>query len=317
MMMNPELASCAICPQNCGVNRYEKLGFCRAGSEIKINLAQLHHGEEPVLSGTGGSGTIFLAHCNLRCRFCQNHEISHLGWGRYYTREECAKLILELQKAGAHNINFVSPTHFSLQLAEVIKDAKAAGLTIPVVWNSNAYEKVETLGRLEGLVDIYLPDYKYAHNAYSQKYSQAKDYPRVALEAIHEMQRQVGELRLDSQGIAQRGLLIRHLVLPNGISGTRKALYELREKLGAKIAVSLMSQYYPTPQAAEHQELSRGISLEEYQDALAAARELEINLIFTQELSPSSDWTPQFTERGSKLEGKNLHFRGKHIHAKV
>ncbi len=193
---NPELTHCIMCPRLCGVNRYQTTGFCSAPADLIINLYQLHHGEEPVLSGTRGSGTVFFSHCNLKCDFCQNYSISCRGWGETKTTDECVAILLELQTQGAHNINLVTPTHYSLQLIDVIKQAREKGLFLPVVWNSNAYEKVETLRRLEGLVDIYLPDLKYAAVIHSEKYSHATDYPTVARLALKEMHRQVGDLCL-------------------------------------------------------------------------------------------------------------------------
>jgi putative pyruvate formate lyase activating enzyme len=313
----PELHDCHICPQDCGANRYTATGFCGAGHQLRINLAHLHHGEEPVLSGSRGSGTIFLSHCNLRCVYCQNHEISHLGWGTSCSELECAGMMLRLQEAGAHNINLVSPTHFSLQLAESIRLAKADGLHIPVVWNSNGYEKVDTLKRLAGLVDIYLPDFKYAHAAYSLKYSRAKDYPAVALDALKEMHRQAGDLVIAPDGMACRGLLVRHLVLPNRLSGTRDVLYLLHENFGENLALSLMAQYYPAARATEYPELARGLYQNEYQEALDLAEDLGFTRVFAQELESSPDWTPSFQPEGTPIAPERMHFRGKENHDKV
>lgn len=311
----PELKNCRVCPQNCGVNRYEQSGFCGADQRLKINLAQLHHGEEPVLSGDRGSGTIFFSHCNLRCCYCQNHSISHQGWGSHYSSEACAELMLELQNAGAHNINLVSPTHYTPQLIDTIGIARREGLNIPIVWNSNAFETVATLRRLRGLVDIYLPDYKYAHAIYSRKYSYAKDYPQVALQAIQEMYAQAGDLQCDAAGMAVKGVLVRHLVLPNGISGTRDALYALRERLGSAVSLSLMAQYYPTPEAARYPELNRGINSTEYSEALETAEALGFNCIYTQELNASAEWTPEFLQPGTAANQVNIHFKGRENHA--
>lgn len=307
----PELGACRVCPQLCGTDRSRSVGFCGAGASLRINLAQLHHGEEPVISGTRGSGTVFFSHCNLRCKFCQNHSISHLGWGSDHSEEECAKLMLELAAAGAHNINLVSPTQFTPQLITAIKLARAEGLDIPIVWNSNAYERVETLRQLAGLVDIYLPDYKYGQAIYGWKYSSARDYPSIALAAIKEMRRQVGDLCLDDAGIAQTGLLVRHLVLPNGISGSRAALYALRDELGPELTLSLMAQYYPTAGVAGYPELGRGISQREYQDALDSSQELGFSQVFIQEQGCSPDWTPRFNSADREgVTPRQLHFRG-------
>ncbi len=241
----PELYHCQICPRKCRINRYETTGYCGAGAKLKINLAQLHHGEEPVLSGAGGSGTIFLSYCNLKCVFCQNYQISCQGWGEEYSIESCARLMLQLQEQGAHNINLVTPSHYSLQLGEAIRAAKHGGLNIPIVWNSNAYEDPELLKQLAGLVDIYLPDLKFAHPVYSKKYSHAADYTQYAKLAIKEMFFQVGNLHVSNNGVAQGGLLIRHLVLPKGLAGTRELLHWIADELGTDVQLSLMAQYYP------------------------------------------------------------------------
>ena len=291
-----ELTSCRICPQECGVNRYQTIGFCQADAEVKVNLAQLHYGEEPVLSGTRGSGTIFFSHCNLRCVFCQNHTISHLGRGKYASEKEIVDMMLSLQEQGAHNINLVTPSHYSIQLADILHKAKDEGLRLPIVWNSNAYEKVETLQRLEGLVDIYLPDLKYAGNEQARLYSKAEDYPAMARKAVTEMFRQVGNLVCDSEGIAQKGLIIRLLVLPNWIAGVSETLQWIHDALGNEVFISLMAQYYPTWQAEKFPEINRGITAKEYQEVLDTLESLDYSNGFTQELSCSDDWTPDFKD---------------------
>ncbi len=312
-----ELLNCHVCPQNCGSDRSRSAGFCGAGTSLRVNSVHLHHGEEPVLSGSGGSGTIFFAHCNLRCVYCQNHQISHLGWGTDTSETECALLMLKLQEAGAHNINLVSPTHYSPQLAASIRIARGEGLTLPVVWNSNAYEHPATLNKLAGLVDVYLPDFKYAHAAYGLKYSRAKDYPAIALDAITEMFSQVGELDLSASGLARRGVLVRHLVLPNRLSGTREALYQLSDNFGGRLSLSLMAQYYPTAAAHGYPELDRGLQPEEYQEALELAQELGFARIFAQELNPSPDWTPVFAKSQTIQDVSVLHFHGRNQHAQT
>ncbi len=307
----PQLINCQVCPQNCGVNRYETTGFCKAGFNLKINLAQLHHGEEPVFSGSNGSGTIFFSYCNLRCVFCQNYSISHLGWGTYYNEEDCAQIMLKLQEAGAHNINLVSPTQYTPQLVKTITIARENGLSIPVLWNSNGYENVFTLQSLAGLVDIYLPDFKYAHSFYSKKYSSAKDYPEIAIRALEEMFRQVGHLQLDSEGIAKKGILVRHLVLPNHLSGTKKVLYILYEHFGTELALSLMAQYYPTGKANEFPELNRSLKKEEYEEAVETAEALGFKTLYLQKIYSSPEWTPDFQPHNEVFNERNLHFQGK------
>ena len=294
-MSYSQMFSCNICPRNCGIERAKNKGYCGVTDKLRINLATLHFGEELCFSGTRGSGTIFFAGCNLRCVYCQNYEISTLCWGKDISVEELIRLMLKLQEEGAHNINLVTPTHFTLQLREAIIQAKEKGLTIPVLWNSSAYEKVETLQLLTGLVDIYLPDFKYAHKVYAQKYSAAPDYPAVAISAIKEMFSQVGLLELDEKGIAQKGLLLRMLVLPNKLAGCKENLYTLAEELGTELTLSLMGQYYPAGKAKNYKELTRGITLSEYFEVVDTAVELGFTKLYTQEISSSDTWTPNFS----------------------
>ena len=294
-MSYSQMFSCNICPRNCGIERAKNKGYCGVTDKLRINLATRHFGEEPCFSGTRGSGTIFFAGCNLRCVYCQNYEISTLCWGKDISVEELIRLMLKLQEEGAHNINLVTPTHFTLQLREAIIQAKEKGLTIPVLWNSSAYEKVETLQLLTGLVDIYLPDFKYAHKVYAQKYSSAPDYPAVAISAIKEMFSQVGLLELDEKGIAQKGLLLRMLVLPNKLAGCKENLYTLTEELGTELTLSLMGQYYPAGKAKNYKELTRGITLTEYFEVVDTAVELGFTKLYTQEISSSDTWTPNFS----------------------
>jgi len=294
-MSYSQMFSCNICPRNCGIDRTKNKGYCGVTDKLRINLATRHFGEEPCFSGTRGSGTIFFAGCNLRCVYCQNYEISTLCWGKDISVEELIRLMLKLQEEGAHNINLVTPTHFTLQLREAIIQAKEKGLTIPILWNSSAYEKVETLQLLTGLVDIYLPDFKYAHKVYAQKYSSAPDYPAVAISAIKEMFSQVGLLELDEKGIAQKGLLLRMLVLPNKLAGCKENLYTLTEELGTELTLSLMGQYYPAGKAKNYKELTRGITLSEYFEVVDTAVELGFTKLYTQEISSSDTWTPNFS----------------------
>jgi len=293
-MIYPAMQLCDICPRHCRVDRYKQTGFCGAPAELVVNMHTLHHGEEPSLSGTRGSGTIFFSWCNLRCVFCQNYDLSVLGWGHEISYSELSQMMLDLQQSGAHNINLVTPTHYTPQIVEAIKQAKENGLTIPLVWNSSSYEKVSTLQMLEGLIDIYLPDYKYAHGVYAHKYSSATDYPATALAAVKEMNRQVGTLQSDAEGIAVKGLIIRLLVLPEGLSGTRKTLRTIAEELGTQHTLSIMGQYYPAGDASKYPELQRGITELEYNAVVDAATELGFSHLYTQELSCSDTWTPNF-----------------------
>ena len=300
-MSNPQMLSCNICPRHCGIDRTKQKGFCGVTDKLRINLATRHFGEEPCFSGTRGSGTIFFSGCNLRCVYCQNYEISTLCWGKDIAVEELIRLMFKLADEGAHNINLVTPTPFTLQIRDAIIQAKEKGLAIPVLWNSSAYEKVETLQTLKGLVDIYLPDFKYAHPIYAQKYSSARDYPAVAISAIKEMYSQVGLLTIDAKGIAQKGLLIRMLVLPNNLAGCKENLRTLADELGTELTLSLMGQYYPAGKAKNYKELARGISQTEYSEVVDTALELGFTHLFTQDISSSDIWTPDFSSSPDEI----------------
>lgn len=294
-------APCAICPRACGVDREQTPGLCGAGASLRVSLAQLHHGEEPVLSGDdpqkGGSGTIFFSGCNLRCVYCQNHDISEGNLGHDLATDDLVAVMLELQLAGAHNINLVTPTHFTPQVREALILAKRHGLSLPVVWNSSGYESVETLRTLDGLVDIYLPDLKYMDRAAAARYSSAPDYPTVATHAIHEMHRQVGRLVVaegpGGQRLARRGVLTRLLVLPGNLGRTDLALDWIADTLGTDAWVSLMGQYYPTHRAAEFPEINRGVTPAEYAAVAEHMAALGLNG-FVQQVGSSSAWTPDF-----------------------
>ena len=282
--------TCMVCPHLCDVDRTTSLGKCRATKQIKIASYQLHRGEEPVLSGTQGSGTIFFSHCNLKCVYCQNYDISEWGNGHYYSNEQVAEIMMLLQNNGAHNINLVSPTHYSLQIKEAIKLAKAKGLNIPIVWNSNAYENVEILQELDGLVDIYLTDFKYWNDNNAAKYSSAPDYAYHAKKAILEMYRQVGDLQIDNDtNLARKGLMIRLLILPENINGIESILNWISEDVGNMTYLSIMSQYFPTHRADEFPEINRVITHEEYSFALHVMEGLGFENVFTQKTSNLSD----------------------------
>jgi len=262
-------SSCRLCPWQCGADRTSgQLGKCQAPGELKVAKALAHFGEEPVLSGTRGAGTIFFSHCHLQCCFCQNYQISQEGLGEKLTVEALAQKMLSLQKAGCHNISLVSPTHFLPHIVEALCIAAAEGLSLPLVYNSNGYESLETLKLLSGVVDIYLPDAKYANDALAKKYSQAKDYSQINLAALREMYAQVGPLVLDEHGFAVRGLIVRHLVLPENIAGTQEVLERIKSSLGADVHISLMCQYLPAHKAHQHKELSKRTSPEEYERAI-------------------------------------------------
>ncbi len=289
---------CRSCPFECGVDRSTKLGVCRATDRVEIALAQLHHWEEPPISGTHGSGTIFFSHCNLRCRFCQNYAISQLGEGREVAPERLLAIMLELEQQGAHNINLVSPTHYSDQLLPVLERARAT-LRVPVVWNSNGYEKAETVARFEGLVQVYLPDLKYYSDELGRACSSAPEYFKHASAAITEMKRQVGRNRYDEHGIIEKGLIIRHLVLPGHTDDSKQLLKWIHDDLGPRTSVSLMAQYYPVHRAAELPGMNRRLPTKEYEDVRLRFDELGFEEGFAQDHSSSRrDYTPEFDGKG-------------------
>ena len=262
------LESCCICPRKCGVNRLkDEKGFCKTGLKPGVCSYMPHHGEEPPISGTHGSGTIFFSYCNMACVYCQNYEFSQLGQGREVDSEELAKSMLELEKIGCHNINLVTPTHVMPQILKALELAINKGLKIPLVYNTGGYELAEIIKLLDGIVDIYLPDMRYADEALAKRYSNAKDYPEYNQKAVKEMQRQVGVAEIDAEGIIKRGLIIRHLVLPNNISGTDKIMKFISEEISKDTYISLMSQYCPYYKASQFKEVSRRITSQEYEEA--------------------------------------------------
>lgn len=263
--MLEKIKQCQICPRECRVNRLEgKVGNCRASDKVEISLVSLHTYEEPCISGKHGSGTIFFSHCNLHCMFCQNYEISQLKKGKEITIEELANIMLKQQEKKAENINLVTPTMYAYQIKEAIKLAKKKGLTIPIIYNSNGYEKVETLQDLEGYIDVYLPDLKYYRNEIAEKYSQAPNYFEMATKAILEMIRQVGAPQLDESGRIKKGVMIRHLVLPNHLQNTKNILKWMKNNIPEDIYINVMAQYFPTYKAKEDKLISRKLTKREY-----------------------------------------------------
>ncbi|MFN3532526.1 MAG: radical SAM protein [Candidatus Brocadia sp.] len=268
------LTECQICPRRCKVNRLEnKLGICKVGRLPKVSSYNPHFGEESPLVGTHGSGTIFITSCNLGCVFCQNYDISHLGEGYEVSFERFAQMMVELQNMGCHNINFVTPTHVVPQILEALPIAIRDGLSVPLVYNTGGYDLVETLQLLDGVFDIYMPDYKFSDNDVAAKLCKARDYPQVAMKAIKEMHRQVGDLVINERGIAERGLIVRHLVMPNGLAGTRKVMQFLSKEISRNTYVNIMDQYHPCGLAHKYPEINRRISLDEFEDALQIAQE--------------------------------------------
>lgn len=268
------LSSCEVCPHKCRVNRLKgEQGICRSGEEVIVSSYNAHFGEEPPLVGDFGSGTIFFTNCNLKCVYCQNYPISQLGNGNKVSLSELAKIMLALQKRKCHNINLVTPTHFVPQILKSLKLAIKIGLHIPIVYNTSGYDSVNTLKLLDGIVDIYLPDARYADNEIARKYSSAPDYFEIMKKALKEMHRQVGDLSLNRMGVAHSGLIVRHLVLPEGLSDTRKIMQFIAREISPHTYISLMAQYFPAYQAKQFPLLSRRINREEYREALRAFEE--------------------------------------------
>jgi putative pyruvate formate lyase activating enzyme len=266
------LKSCSLCPRECAVNRLEnQKGFCRSGLHPIISSYSPHFGEERPLVGRHGSGTIFFTHCNLGCSFCQNYDISHGGLGREISCQRLAQIMLELQRLGCHNINFVSPTHFVPQILRALHFAIAMGLSIPLVYNTGGYDSLDTLKLLDGVFDIYMPDLKFMDSSIAHSLTQAADYPEMAKKALKEMFRQVGDLNLDEQGIAFRGLLIRHLVLPENMAGTEEAMRFVAENISPQAYVNIMDQYYPCGDIPSGSPLQRRITKQEFDAAVRSA----------------------------------------------
>ena len=264
---------CRLCPRNCLAKRqHGELGQCGIGDELIISSIGLHHGEEFPISGVRGSGTVFLAGCNLHCIFCQNADISQMRLGEPLSVEQLAQAMVHLQKSGAHNINWVSPTHVVPMLAEALLTAWEEGLQIPLVYNSGGYDSLEVLARLDGVVDIYMPDMKYGDAETAKQLSDIEDYPHHNQATVREMYRQVGPLVCEEQGIAQRGLLVRHLVLPENLSGSEQVFSFLDEELPRVVDVNVMAQYHPCFRADEIPELRRRLEAEEFREALGMAR---------------------------------------------
>jgi putative pyruvate formate lyase activating enzyme len=271
------LASCTLCPRQCRVNRLKgALGYCQAPAELMISSVFAHYGEETPLVGIGGSGTIFLTHCNLKCCFCQNYEISMGGEGLIYSHKKLAASMIDLQQRGCHNINFVTPTHYVPEILRSLSLAIDQGLSIPLVYNCSGYESLEVVRLLEEIIDIYMPDIKFLKRELSDRYCNAPDYPDVAKEVLREMQRQVGDLVTDERGIAERGLLIRHLVMPSHAENTKDVLTFLRQEISQDAFVNIMAQYHPCYQAYRFEEISHRPTMKEYGEAVEYARRIEL-----------------------------------------
>lgn len=271
------LKECRLCPRECRVNRLDgELGVCQAGSELMVSSAFPHFGEEAPLVGHHGSGTIFLTHCSLRCIFCQNYDISHLGNGERITTPDLVRVMVRLQEMGCHNINFVTPTHYIPQIMSSLPEAIEKGLRLPIVYNCSGYESIEVIRLLGGVVDIYMPDAKYLDERHSKRFSNAPDYPEVNKKILKEMHHQVGDLTINSKGIAERGLLIRHLVMPNEVSSSGAVLKFIAEEISVHSYVNIMDQYRPEYRAHEYPEINRRITHKEYLEVIQWAKDYHL-----------------------------------------
>ena len=284
------LKRCAICPRRCGIDRPSgKSGYCRAPLDPVLYSYIQHHGEEPALSGSEGSGTIFFAYCNMKCVYCQNYQFSQLDNGEKITIERLASIMLDLQRSGCHNINLVSPTHYVPQILTALEIAVKEGLKIPIVYNTSGYDSPDTIKMLDGIIDIYLPDMRYSDNVMAIRYSDTPNYVECNRSSIEEMQSQVGDLTLDKDGIARSGLIIRLLVMPSEVSGTKQSLKFIRDHISKNSYLSIMSQYYPTFKAYNFTEISRRIEKGEYDNVVDEAFSLGLNNGWIQEYEGSTD----------------------------
>jgi len=306
------LASCDICPRECHINRLQnERGFCHSGYLTIVSAACDHHGEEPAISGTKGTGAIFFGNCNMRCVYCQNYQISQDS-GQQASKEmnfhTLAERMIYLQdELGCHNISFISPSHFVPQMVRAVLEAVSMGLKVPIVYNTSAYDSVASLKALDGIVDIYLPDLRYACDTWAEKFSGVSDYVVRARQAILEMYRQVGDnLVLDESGLALRGLIIRHLILPRGLAGSRNSLNWLVHEISPKVTVSIMSQYYPAYQACQIPELCRKISASEYSEVLVLIDELGLENGWIQEMNAAENYIPHFERNGHPFSTEKI-----------
>jgi putative pyruvate formate lyase activating enzyme len=298
--MLESLKSCRLCPRNCGVNRLEgNLGFCRAGKDVRIAKVSLHDWEEPCVSGGRGSGTVFFSNCNLRCVFCQNHKISEESYGKDVSIDRLVEIFLEQQERGAHNINLVTPTHYVPQIIEAVKIAKRDGLRLPILYNTNSYENVETIQSLDGTVDVYLADLKYYSDSYAQKYSGVSGYFLHAYTAIQEMSRQVGKPVFDSESMMQRGLIIRHLMLPGLLFDTKKIMDYIMDAYGDSVYVSIMNQYTPMHRAGQFPEIDKQLNKRHYESIIQYCLDSGMHNAFIQDPGTATeDYVPDFNLSG-------------------
>ena len=291
------LEKCTICPHNCGINRTNnQIGRCKSKDTVKIALYSTHNFEEPCISGKKGSGTVFFSNCNMNCVFCQNYEISQQGKGKEITIEELAEIFIKQQEKDVENINLVTPTSYVPQIIEAIKIAKNKGLKLPIVYNTNGYEKVETLKMLEGYVDIYLPDFKYSDNELAKRLSKVDNYFQIATQALTEMYRQTENAVFNNEGIMQKGMIIRHLVLPNHILNSRRVLKWINENMH-DVYVSVMAQYFPTYKAKDIEDINRKLTKEEYEQIENYLYRLDLENGYIQELGEhEEEYVPKWDE---------------------
>ena len=305
--LEARLASCDICPRECGANRLEgETGRCHSAYQPIVSSYCAHHGEEPVLSGSRGSGTVFFGNCNMRCVYCQNHQISQNYDNQKQYEVEISVLVERLlylqNEVGCHNINFVSPSHFVPQLVRAVLEAVPEGLRLPLVYNTGSYDSVKTLRELDGIISIYLADLRYASNELGRKYSRVRHYADSSRAAIKEMYRQVGNLEVDENGVAQKGLIIRHLILPNGIAGSEKSLSWLVNEVSPEVTVSIMSQYYPAYRAYQYPLLSRKILPEEYAEVVGLVERLGVVNGWLQGMGSAEKYLPDFSYKNPFLD---------------
>lgn len=298
-MLN-ELTNCMLCPRNCGVDRTSgKVGFCKSSSSVKVARVSLHYWEEPCISGNKGSGTVFFSECNLKCVFCQNNAISHKGIGMTISIKRLSEIFLEQQSKGAHNINLVTPTHFVPQIIEAIKISRYNGLSLPIVYNSNGYENLNTIRTLKGYIDIYLPDLKYFDDKYSIKYSHAPNYFSMASKVIEEMVNQVGEPIFDNNGMMKKGVIIRHLMLPGLLFDAKKVIDYIYNTFGDKVFISLMNQYTPVNDLGLYPEINKPLNPKHYESLIDYCLSLGVKNAFIQEEGTVSEsFIPEFDLRG-------------------
>lgn len=294
------LKSCCLCPRNCKINRLNgQTGYCKSGKKVKVARVSLHEWEEPCISGTKGSGTVFFSSCNLRCIFCQNHQISQEGFGKEISIERLAEIFIEQQERGAHNINLVTPTHFVPQIIEALDIAKKNRLNIPILYNSNGYENLDTIKSLEGYIDVYLPDLKYYDDKFAIKYSNAPEYFQTATKVIDEMTKQVGQIKFNAQGIIEKGVIIRHLMLPGLLFDTKKIIDYINTHYKNTVYISIMNQYTPMWKACNYPEINKTLNPKHYDSIINYCLSLGLENGFIQESGTSSEvYVPEFDLRG-------------------